>query len=108
MTVIGYTNCGEPVRVRRMLDLPAGALLVANAIESADCARPINGATASLAKTQAEIASDSLVFRVEREGSVLDEIHVLLCAPSLYQEVSGLPAPDTTTASQGYGGWLLP
>jgi hypothetical protein len=108
-SVAGQTSGGEPLRLRRVVELSAGNLLAADAIEAAGASRPINGTTAFLATKRADLANDSLVFRVENEGTIhVDDVHVLLATPALYESLSGFQAPEPTTGSRGYGGWLLP
>jgi len=49
-----------------------------------------------------------LTFRLTAEaGHTAGQLGVVLGTPALYESISGLSAPQATSADDAYGGWRL-
>jgi hypothetical protein len=100
---------GSEVRVVILTAARCETILVADALVVTDKARPIDETQIALATTRAAIAQDHLTFRLTtKAGHMAGQLGVVFGTPALYESISGLSAPQATSADDAYGGWRLP
>ncbi len=110
LRVIGQTCDHASVRIESLTNAATNwHMLSADAVYDARGIVAIDTNSFPPIDKKQQLGIDHLRFEVVDEGgAVLRQVTVVIGTPSLYAQVTGLPAPVPSTADDAYKGWRLP